>query len=805
MSKRHHDGNGQGCMIEQPRVLAYRLYRPSLVAAAAGVLLSLLGAYAVAEWEERITKVEFDGVAETQAIIMQNGMNEYVSRLEALRTLFESTNEEITRSEYETFSRHLFAQHPGILRVAWAPKINRKERAEYEAAAIDDGVSDYHIKSIASEGNVVTAPESDQYFPIFFSTEAKTSMVYGLDYWSEPARRATLERARDEDHVTVLRTRLVTRNEGIRPLGVLICVPVFVKGTSHDTFSDRRRNLTGFIVGIFNFPQLLQSIRTETAVTSAVSINVYPSPDAQHRLEDPSVPDFSSEKRPLKSNLLLSTGPQWRGSLKIGDATWLVRATPTTDGPLIARHDRAVTVLSAGIIITAFLAIYLGLSSRNARQLAMANRRILQLAQTDILTRLPNRAFFLEQLKDAGARRNTSFSILLLDLDRFKNVNDSFGHAAGDALLRQVAHRLRSEIRSTDVLARLGGDEFAIIQRGGRNEDEAAIALAIRIINSITQPFDLDGHQASVGISIGIALAPEHGVESEELLKSADLALYTVKVEGRNDFRVFQPEMLEIALAQQSAESELREAIEREEFELHYQPVANAKTRQLCGVEALVRWRHPTKGLVGPDQFIPLAESTGLIVPLGDWVLQRACSDAASWPACIKVAVNISAVQFKTGNLFDVILCTLVETGLAPDRLELEITETALLENQDAHLATIRQLKNLGISIALDDFGTGYSSMNYLTVFPFDKIKIDKSFTQGALNRHDCKAIIASTLALAQGLGTITTAEGVETEEQLAYMREAGVDLVQGYLLGRPVPVSKLDLNSAGSPKEMVA
>jgi predicted signal transduction protein with EAL and GGDEF domain len=237
-------------------------------------------------------------------------------------------------------------------------------------------------------------------------------------------------------------------------------------------------------------------------------------------------------------------------------------------------------------------------------------------------------------------------------------------------------------MRSTDVLARLGGDEFAIIQRGGRNED--AIALAIRIINSITQPFDLDGHQASVGISIGIALAPEHGVESEELLKSADLALYTVKVEGRNDFRVFQPEMLEIALALQSAESELREAIEREEFELHYQPVANAKTRQLCGVEALVRWRHPTKGLVGPDKFIPLAESTGLIVPLGDWVLQRACSDAASWPACIKVAVNISAVQFKTGNLFDVILCTLVETGLAPDRLELEITETALLENQDA-------------------------------------------------------------------------------------------------------------------------
>jgi len=214
----------------------------------------------------------------------------------------------------------------------------------------------------------------------------------------------------------------------------------------------------------------------------------------------------------------------------------------------------------------------------------------------------------------------------------------------------------------------------------------------------------------------------------------------------------------------------------------------DAKTRTLCGVEALIRWRHPTRGLIGPDHFLPVAESTGLIVPIGDWVLQQACADAASWPAHIKIAVNISAVQFKKGNLFDVILCTLVETGLAPDRLELEITETALLENQEGHLAVIRQLKNLGISIALDDFGTGYSSVNYLTVFPFDKIKIDKSFTQDVLNRRDYRAVVASTLALAQGLGTVTTAEGVETEAQLEYMRAAGVDFVQGYCSVAPLP-----------------
>ncbi|MGO8908656.1 MAG: EAL domain-containing protein [Bradyrhizobium sp.] len=437
-----------------------------------------------------------------------------------------------------------------------------------------------------------------------------------------------------------------------------------------------------------------------------------------------------------------------------------------------------------------------------------AEAEIIHLARHDVLTGLANRAEFNARLEEACKRlqRNGgAVTVMMLDLDKFKAVNDTLGHLAGDQLLVEVGRRLKSTIRETDVLARLGGDEFAIIQEGEPNQHEGAIALALRIINIITEPFDLNGHQASVGTSIGIVLAPEHESEPEGLLKRADLALYNAKANGRNDFRVFQPEMLELANTQQTAESELRNAIAREEFELHYQPVVDIKTRLICGAEALVRWKHPTKGTIAPDQFIPLAESTGLIAPLGEWILQRACMDAASWPAHVKVAVNISAVQFKKGNLFDVILCTLVETGLAPERLELEVTETALLENQEAHLTTIRQLKNLGVSVALDDFGTGYSSVSYLTNFPFDKIKIDKSFTQGVLDRRDCKAVVASTLALAHGLGTVTTAEGVETEEQLEYMRAAGVDLVQGYLFGRPVPISQLDLHNATEPKEMLA
>ena len=437
-----------------------------------------------------------------------------------------------------------------------------------------------------------------------------------------------------------------------------------------------------------------------------------------------------------------------------------------------------------------------------------AEAEIIHLARHDPLTGLANRAEFNARLEDACKRMKRNggtVTVMMADLDRFKVVNDTFGHPAGDQLLIEVGRRLRSTVRETDVVARLGGDEFAVIQEGGPDQHEGAIAVALKIISAISRPFDLGGNRTSLGTSIGIVLAPEHETDPEGLLKRADLALYDAKSSGRNDYRFFRKELLEVAHTQRTAESELREAIERQDFELFYQPVVNAKTRALCGVEALVRWRHPTRGLISPDKFVPLAEATGLIGPLGEWILRRACADAASWPAHVKLAVNISAIQFKKGNLFEVILRTLMETGLAPERLELEITETSLLENQEAHLTTIRQVKNLGISMALDDFGTGYSSVNYLANFPFDKIKIDKSFTQGILTRRDCKAVVASTLALAQGLGTVTTAEGVETEDQFEYMRAAGVDLVQGYLFGRPVPVSQLDLNAIPTPRDMVA
>jgi diguanylate cyclase (GGDEF)-like protein len=439
---------------------------------------------------------------------------------------------------------------------------------------------------------------------------------------------------------------------------------------------------------------------------------------------------------------------------------------------------------------------------------ARNEKRIAFLAQHDLLTGLANRVLFAEKLDEVAKRcqrQGVSFTVLMLDLDKFKNVNDTLGHPAGDQLLVEVARRLQSSLRDTDVLARLGGDEFAIIQENEKIQSEGAIALALRIIALVAEPFDLNGRQASVGASIGIVFAPEHGVGCEELLKKADIALYAAKAGGRNDFRIFQSALTEAADSQRSMEAELRRAISRNEFELHYQPIVDVNTRQLCGVEALVRWRHPSKGLIGPDRFIPLAETTGLLLPLGEWILQQACADAAAWPPHIKIAINISAVQFKKETLFDVILCALVESGLSPERLELEITEASLLDNQAAHLLTIRQLKNVGVSIALDDFGTGHSSPSYLTDFPFDKIKIDKSFTQGMPGRADCAAVVASVVALAHGLDMAITAEGVETEKQLDALRAAGIDLAQGYLFGRPVPLAEFDFDGAACSVQHVA
>jgi len=429
-----------------------------------------------------------------------------------------------------------------------------------------------------------------------------------------------------------------------------------------------------------------------------------------------------------------------------------------------------------------------------------SEQRIAFMAHHDVLTGLANRLAIMEKIEEAVARhrrRGDPFSVLLLDLDRFKHVNDTLGHAVGDALLRETAVRLKGSLRETDVLARLGGDEFAIVQDRDPDQRDAASALAERITEIISKPFNIDGNEVNIATSIGIALAPEHANNSDSLMKMADLALYRAKSAGRNTYRFFDPEMSLAASARHQLESEMRRAIQQDEFELHYQPIVDTKTCQICGAEALMRWRHPTKGIIPPDQFIPLAEETGMITQLGEWLVHTACTDAASWPKPIKVAINLSAVQFRKNNLVDIVMCALAQSGLLPERLELEITETALIESATECLPILRQFKNLGISIALDDFGTGYSSLSQLMMFPFDKIKVDKSFTQNLTKRTECAAIIAATLTLARSLDIATTAEGVETPAQYRLLRVAGVTSLQGYLFQAPCRSADIDFNSS--------
>ena len=428
-----------------------------------------------------------------------------------------------------------------------------------------------------------------------------------------------------------------------------------------------------------------------------------------------------------------------------------------------------------------------------------SEQQITFMAHHDALTGLANRAAVAQKIEEAAARQRRHrdpFSVLLLDLDRFKAVNDTLGHPAGDSLLREVATRLKALLRDTDVLARLGGDEFVIIQFGDIDQRQAASALADRILNNIARTFIIDDHEVDIGASIGIALAPEHGMSPDELLKMADMALYCVKSAGRNGYRFFDSMMSEVANTRHEIESDLRRAIQQGELELHYQPIIDTKTGRMRGAEALIRWQHPTKGLILPDRFIPLAEETGLIIQIGEWSLLSACAEAATWPGDIKVAINLSPIQFRKSNLPDVVMFALAQSGLPPERLELEITETALIESAAVCLPALRQFKNLGIAVALDDFGTGYSSLSLLTLFPFDKIKIDRTFTQNLTKRTDCAAIISATLTLAQSLEIATTAEGVETADQYRHLRLAGVGSLQGYLFKTPGPASELDFEA---------
>jgi diguanylate cyclase (GGDEF)-like protein/PAS domain S-box-containing protein len=468
-----------------------------------------------------------------------------------------------------------------------------------------------------------------------------------------------------------------------------------------------------------------------------------------------------------------------RTSLIEGQATSILREL--ADGRTVSATHRA---MSGG----GWVATFEDVTERRRNE-----DRITYMARHDALTDLPNRVA-LHEIGNAmlGQRMaGRSLAVLCLDLDRFKPVNDGFGHATGDRLLRCVAQRLQRQVRDGAIVARMGGDEFVVLHRVKSLAD--AEALARRLIAAASAPFDFEGLRIEIGMSAGIVLSGKDDGDVTQLLQNADLALYQAKSDGRGTYRVFEPQMDESARARLNLERELRDALTNGCFEVHYQPLVDLSSNHVMGLEALVRWRHAEHGLVSPAVFIPIAEETGLIVPLGEWVLRKACQDAVRWPRHIRVAVNVSAHQLRQRNFTTMVLSALSESGLDPRRLELEITESVLLDDSDANLETLHALRGGGVRIAMDDFGTGYSSISYLRRFPFDKIKIDRSFVREIGEKPEAAAIIRAIIGLGQSLNMTTLVEGIETDLQRSAVLAEGANEMQGFLFSPPRPASEID------------
>ena len=492
------------------------------------------------------------------------------------------------------------------------------------------------------------------------------------------------------------------------------------------------------------------------------------------------------------------------GLLLVGFATWKAAARITQP---LARLDEAAGRLASGEHVQVRvrgedeLARLANSFNEMVGKIVEREQRITQLAFNDVLTGLPNRTMFQQQLDHhfrAAVGSGSLFALHCLDLDQFKVINDTLGHPAGDALLVEAGRRVQDAARGHFV-ARLGGDEFVVLQTVGDDRD-AIDRLARDVLAAITQPIMIDGNEFAPSTSIGIAIAPQDGENGGALLRSADLALYRAKEAGRGTYAFFEESLNERAQQRRQIEADLRLALERDEFELFYQPLFDLEHNRICSFEALLRWQHPKRGLVSPGDFIPVAEDTGLIVPIGAWVIREACARAAAWPEHVRVAVNVSAVQFHRGALNESILRALADSGLAPNRLEVEITESIFLEGGEATLRLLHALRSLGVRIALDDFGTGYSSLSYLQSFPFDKLKIDRSFIQNLLTRDGAIAIVHAITELASALGIETTAEGVEETAQLMELRAHGCSSVQGYLFAEPMSAADVErLFSHGS------
>lgn len=765
------------------------------VAATIGITVTVAAFGVMVQRDDSDAERQFGVLAENHFMVLQNGLNEYVNRLKAVRALFDSSVGPVTRNEFDAFAQPLLRENAAIVTLSWVPRVTAVERIANEQAGVFQGLPGYRIKAMGADGKMTVSPERSEYYPIFYATVPKTSPLYGLDLGSEKATLAELDRSRDDDRLGFTPVATLV-SIGAVDGGFLFSLPVYKRGSRHDSIEDRRRNLIGFVHGSVITSRMIATIITDNKTPKGLDLFFFlpgSGPQAMPIYMHPSRLRRSPLAPMSRSSAIACCS--WSRDLRADGAPWLTMvARPMPGGPQIAHHDRAWIVLAFGLILTGAVVVYIRSSQSHALRMMRANQRASDLARMDALTGLANRRAFMERLGAAfaaGRRSARPFAVLYFDLDHFKDVNDTLGHAAGDELLHEVAARVLGAVRGNDVVARIGGDEFAILQSDA--DDLAAMGtLASKIGKIVAEPYSVEGNVVHISASIGIACYTPQIAGPDAMMIQADLALYRAKADGRNCVRFHSAKLDREVTERVIITDELRGAVERDEFELYFQPQVEIRSGRIAGMEALLRWNHPTRGQIPPSVFIPIAERSGEIQPLGQWVLDAACRQLQLWQnegiAPETVGVNFSALQFKGSADVDCdVAASLDKWGIAPGKIEIELTESVLMEITQQQSDRFERLRRRGVRIAIDDFGTGYSSLNYLANFPINRIKIAQELVFGVDTDSRSATVVRAAIRLAHELDIEIIAEGVEAEGQEKFLLSAGCEYGQGYYFSRPV------------------
>jgi diguanylate cyclase (GGDEF)-like protein len=774
--------------------------------AVAGTFASFALFFTVDGWQAHVKELHVANLASDYLQTVNSGLRDATDLLYSLRAYFESRTQPVTRAEFESFSHTLRTRVPGLRDTGWAPRVTASQRDAFERAVRATGFADFEIFERNGQGHIIRAADRPVYFPILFSEPGELDRsVMGFDIGSDPPRQQAVMRALATDKPTAAQpVRLI---DGTPPDGGMMSFnPVHPAGS---TAGDPP---AGVVLGAFETATLIENILATKVRLAGLDMYVFnPGGPAGDRLIFRQAPD--NKPTPTQQSLLAM--PHWQGTLELLDQRWDVLLIPTDLAAYSAANRTACMALLGGLCATALLVAYLWLSHRRTQQLERLAADLREtseelrrngaaldhLARHDALTGLANRMAFRDEVAGGlrRARRGQAMALLYLDLDRFKAVNDTLGHPAGDRLLCEVADRLRATVRESDSITRLGGDEFAIAQTGDE-QPEAAENLARRLIEIVSRPYQIDGQIVVVGVSVGITLAEREDVDVDQLLRRADMALYAAKRDGRGTWRFFVNTLEFDAQARRGLEMDLRHALEHGELALYYQPQVSLADGCIRGFEALLRWHHPQRGLVMPGDFIRCAEETSLIVPIGAWVLRTALRVAADWPQGLRVAVNLSPYQLIRDDLVETVERALADSGQPASRLELEITENTLMVQTSAGHLALKHLQTMGVRISMDDFGSDYASLSHMRGFPFDRIKVDRSCVASMTDSSQGGAIVRAILQLTATLNIESLAEGVETLAQLHELAAFGCKDVQGILLSPPQPADAVPALLASWP-----